>query len=264
MNAVRPETQTIVTEVEERSGLPVQVLPIRDLPVLATTTLSPHATDSYVIQVRAGVPFRDYAVAFQCGHILRTLALPEPDRAQLAATPAGMRWGRDLVRTHLASTKNSNLPGEVLDGFTRNLVGGLLGQLRSIPIGMRIDAWIAEDFPSLGDLQAEAIAAQQREALGSLSPQVKLLMPDEIVGGSIILNTAYALFCDRLLGGGSYVVPYEAAGFLELATALLQAFDELPVDPSSDRALIDRWGDDLGLRGKYEWVPFPAAASPVS
>lgn len=261
---MRPETQKIVTEVEERSGLPVQVLPIRDLPVLATTTLSPHATDSYVIQVRAGVSFRDYAVAYQCGHILRTLALTEPERAQLAVTPAAMGWGRDLVRAHLASTKKADLPGEVLDGFTLKLVGGLLGQLRSIPIGMRIDAWLADEYPSLGDLQAEAVAAQQREALGSLSPQVKLLMPEEMVGGSIILNTAYALFSDRLLEGAAYVVPYEAAGFRELGESLLHVFDELPADPSSDRALVDRWGDDLGLRGKYEWVPFPAAASPVS
>lgn len=261
---MRLETQRIVTEVEKQSGLPVQVVPMRNLAVAAKVTMSPHATDSYVIQVRAGLSYTDYAVAFQCGHVLRTLAVPAGDRVQFASAPAGLAWGERLVRAHLSAAKKLQLPDSVLAGFVDQLVGGLLLQLRSIPIGMRIDAWLADEFPSLGDLQAEAFAVQQQEALGCLSPQVKVTVPDEIIAGSILLNTANSLFCDRVLGAATFAVPFAAAGFRDLGKALLAIYDEMSDDPASDRALVDRWAEEIGLGGMYQWVPFPAAAPKVS
>ena len=250
--------------MEKQSGLPVQVVPMKDLAVAAKVTMSPHATDSYVIQVRAGLSYADYAVAFQCGHVLRSLGVPVDDRVQFASVPSAMAWGERLVRAHLNAAKKPPLPDSVVAGFVGQLVGGLLVQLRSIPVGMRIDAWLAEEFPSLGDLQAEAFAAQQQEALGCLSPQVKLTVPDEIIAGSILLNTAYALFCDRVLASPSYEVPYASAGFRDLGNALLAIYDEVPGDPTSDRVLVDRWAAEIGLGGMYQWVPFPATAPMVS
>jgi hypothetical protein len=261
---VRPETQKIIAEVETRSGLPVQVIPMRDLPVVATVTMSPHATDSYVIRYRPGIAFKDYIVAFQCGHVLRALALPERQRVQFASTGEARSWAERLLRARLAATKKPTFPDAVIEPFAANLVDGLLTQLRSIPVGMRVDAWLAEEYPALADEQALSISLQQQEALVSLSPAVKEAVPDEIVAGSVLLNTAYALFCDRLLGTAEYQVPYVAAGFKELGGALLAIFDELPADPASDVALVDRWAQEIGLSGKYQWVSMAASAPTVS
>ncbi|HNX49478.1 MAG TPA: hypothetical protein PKL08_04895, partial [Thermoanaerobaculaceae bacterium] len=130
--------------------------------------------------------------------------------------------------------------------------------------GMRIDTWLAEDYPSLADEQAASLAAQQEEALSCLSPQVRAMVPDQIVSGSILLNTTYALFCDRLLGTTQFEIPYAASGFKELGEALLRIFDDLPAEPSSDCTLVDRWAREIGLDGKYTWVPLPAANPGVS
>ena len=230
-----------------------------ELPVLATATMSPHAAGSYVVRYRAGIRFKDYAVAFQCGHILRQLALPEGERRQFATNATATSWGESLVRAHLARAKQPLLPNEVLGDFAGKLVGGLFTQLRSIPVGMRIDAWLAEEYPALADEQAASFAVQQEEALVSLSPKVREFSPDEIVAGSILLNAANALFCDRLVGTATYQVPFVAAGFGELGGTLLAIFDELPADPESDVALVDRWAAEIGLAGKYAWIPVPAA-----
>ena len=80
-------------------------------------------------------------------------------------------------------------------------------------------------------------------------------VPDEIVAGSILLNTAYALFCDRLLGTPATRSPTSAAGFKELGVALLGIFDEVPSDPASDGALVDRWARRSASNGSYQWVP---------
>jgi hypothetical protein len=129
---------------------------------------------------------------------------------------------------------------------------------------MRIDAWFADEHHDLGAEQAECLALQQQEALTCLSPQVRAVVPDEIVSASIVLNAAHALYCDRLLGITCYHVPYTASGFEEHGQKLLALFDELPAEPLSDRALVDTWAREIGLNGKYVWVPIPSAATRVS
>ena len=261
---MRPDTEKIVVELEERSGLPVQVVPMRDLPVVSRVTMSPQATGSYLVQYRTGIAFADYAIAYQCGHVLRLLALPASERRQFVASDSAMSWGTTLVKRHLASSPASSPPDDVVGAFTGKLVSGLLTQLRSIPIGMRVDAWLAADAPGLADQQAAAFALQQQEALVSLTPEVRKIVPDEIVAGSILLNSAYALFCDRLLENSSYAVPYEAAGFEELGGKLLALFDATPDGPDSDCNLVDRWAAEIGLIGKYQWAPLTTPVPVVS
>lgn len=247
------------------SGLPVQAVAVADLGVMAKITTSPISTGSYVIQYRRDISFKDYAVAFQCGHVLRLLALPESARFQFAIGDATTQWASKLVRAFMTKPgKPAPPPSAVLKTFTDQLVSGLFTQLRSIPIAMRIDAWLATDYPGLADEQADSLATQQEEALSCLSPQVRAAVPDEIVSASILLNTAYALFCDRLLGTTEYAVAYAASGFKDFGEALLKIFDELPSEPSSDRDLVDRWAQEIGLVGKYSWVPLPSAGSRVS
>ena len=84
--ALRPEAQELVAEVERQTGLPVHIVPIQDLAVAATINLSPHATDSYVLQYRSGIEFKDYAVAVQCSHVLRVLAVLVADRRPARST----------------------------------------------------------------------------------------------------------------------------------------------------------------------------------
>ena len=233
---------------------------------MATVTTSPHATGSYLVQHRPGLPFIDYLVAFECGHLLRLLSLAESARFQFSAGESATTWGTQLVKSFFSKRSAPPPPpppDSVLAALGEQLASGLLRQLRSIPIGMRVDAWLAANYPSLADQQAESLAAQQQEALSCLSPQVRALAPDEIVSASILLNTAHAIFCDRLLGITQYQVPYASSGFKNLGETLLRVFDEMPPDPSSDRALVDRWAREIGLDGKYAWVPLrPANARP--
>lgn len=218
-----------------------------------------------MIRCRPGTPFSDYLVAFQCAHVLRLLSSPEPERLQFATGSAANAWGLKIVRAFLVPPRvPSPPPAGVLRTFASQLISGLFTQLRSIPVGMRIDAWLADEYPGLADEQAEALAAQQEDSLSCLSPQVRSSVPDEIVSASILLNAAHALFCDRLLGVTQYHVPYAASGFADLARGLLKVFDDLPPDPASDCALVDAWAGELGLGGKYAWVPVPSLTPTVS
>jgi hypothetical protein len=88
--------------------------------------------------------------------------------------------------------------------------------------------------------------------LGTAGEVLYAISPETV---DIILNTAYALFCDRLFETTEFQVPYVSSGFKDLGEALVVLFDETPADPSFDRALVDRWAKQIGLIGKYEWIP---------
>lgn len=107
---MRKETQEIVSQVEQLSGAPVQILAVPSLPVVGTTSTPLDPTQGYLIQYRQGIPFKDYVVAFQCGHILRVLALPTEQRFQFATGKAASEWATKLVRSFLERPGKSTPP----------------------------------------------------------------------------------------------------------------------------------------------------------
>ena len=68
------------------------------------------------------------------------------------------------------------------------------------------------------------------------------------------MNAAFAIFCDRLYGKTGAAIPYRSAGFEKTGRRLLDHLESIPGDPAHDRALVDAWGEDLGLAGWYRWV----------
>ncbi len=147
------------------------------------------------------------------------------------------------------------MPETVRADLAQQLVDGLLTQLRSYPIGMRIDQWIHDEFPALDGLQRDAVARQQRDNLSVLQPEARKLAPKPVRDANAAMNAAYAIFCDRVFGKAGYAIPYRSAGYEKRGRALLDIMESIPDDPASDRALVDAWGEELGLADWYQWTP---------
>ena len=138
---------------------------------------------------------------------------------------------------------------------TAQVLGGLMTQLRSVPIGMRIDAWLWEDHPGLRAAQSESLAAQQATNAQALGPNIRDMMPSTLFSANAAMNAAYALYTDRLLATPLYSIPYRAIGIIDRGQALLDVWDRTPADAAHDQGLVDAWGEDLGLSDWYQWVP---------
>ncbi|MDP9476129.1 MAG: hypothetical protein M3R38_10680, partial [Actinomycetota bacterium] len=147
--------------------------------------------------------------------------------------------------------KRMRLPKDAVEQLTDQFFDGLLTQLRSYPIGMRIDRWIRDTYPALHEVQEDSIDRQQQENVQGLSPQIKQMAPSVIYSGNASMNAAYALFCERLLSASQYFIPYRSAGFKKPARTLLGLWDEIPADARHDRELVDAWGKELGVSDWY-------------
>ena len=240
----------ILARVEALTGRPVEFKPDSSLTLRATLQMARNGAPAHVLRYRPSNEPLDYWVAYQAGYVLRLFALPPQERFDFAVTGQGADQVEALATTGQPLTAADKV---ALPEFARMTLHWALLNLRSYATGMRVDQWIADELPELGELQAAGIDSMQQENLqllsrrvGSLSIPVPLLAP----------VAAYALFADRLMGKSLYSIPYRAAGVLDPGMELLRISDAMAPDPSHDRELIDAWASSMGMTGWYAWIPY--------
>jgi hypothetical protein len=246
----RAPVKWLLDEVERVTGKPVQIMRDPGLGVMTTIQTARRGAPFHILRYKPTDAPLDYFVAYQVGMLLRHFRVPPNERFDLAPLSDGAQGAGALLRV-LPGLGKQDL--ELLPQMAGVIAQWAMLTLRSIPIGMRVDDALARDYPELRELQVAGVAEQYRQNLQALSTRVgRLSVPSTLLG----LNAAQALHADRLLGANRFTTPYRAAGALEHGQELLDIFDELPVDPSADRTMIDRWAAACGMTGWYEWTPY--------
>lgn len=193
----------------------------------------------------------DYYLAFEAAFILRLFQSPAAIRALFAGTGEGMtELGRLPPTAPLGS-----VPAAVRKQFQAQLHDGLLTQLRSQAIGMRINEWLWNEHAEIREPHCQGMEEEQRQAAQALSPEVRLLSPAKVWQASTGMSAAVALFTDRLLGRQRFAVPFEAAGVGDRGRELLALWEGVGPEPERDRERVDKWAAALGLSTWYSWVP---------
>jgi hypothetical protein len=246
------DTQAILQRVEEVTGIPVEIIQDADQPHLARVTRARAGIPAHILRVNPTLGAPDYLIAYQCGFLLRLYDTPIEGRRDFAGTAEGRTEVERLVKR---AGQTVRLPNAVLPQLVEQFLTGILFQVRSYPIGMRIDAWIHETYPALDSVQREGVTRQQKDNSSVLRPDVKRIAPKPIYDANATMNAAYAIFCDRVFGKAGYSIPYRSAGYEKRGRALLDIWESVPDDPEHDRVLVDAWATELGLAGWYQWVP---------
>lgn len=251
--ALSKSVEKVLRMVEEKSGLPVHVEPDPALPKneLAKVTMARREMPFHRVALQPNATKPDYLIAFQCGFILRRCAVPPEAQLDFAAADAAEATVRQWVA---GNPKTPNQPEHTAKVLTEFLCNGLLSQLRSTPVGLRVDSWILEEFPDLADLQQQALTKQLNDNAAALRPEVQAMMPDQALAANIGMNAAFALFWADKVNQSQIVLPYKATGHLATGQALLDLWHGVPADPARDTGLIDAWARLLGLGHWYQWI----------
>lgn len=250
-----PTTQVVLEQVQSTTGRPVEIVVDAEQEHLARMTRARDGAAAHLLRTNPTMGYPNYLIVYECGFVLRQYGPPPEDRVDFAPTATGRTEMERLVKR---AGQTARLPEAAIPMLVDQFFTGLLVQLRSLPIGMRIDTWIEREFPELLDLQREAVARQQSDNLSVLNPKVKQFAPKAAYDPNATMNAAYAVFCDRLFGNAGYVIPWRSAGYDKAGRRLLDVMDSVPDDGASDRRLVDAWAEQLGLAGWYQWVPLRA------
>lgn len=249
---MRPSTEQIVQTVETLSGYPVHMAEDASLQVDASIRIGTAAKPVHLLRYRpmkAGEP--DYYIAYQCGFVIRLYQAPPDRRFDLSPTPEGVRKVESLVAGTLAGLKQ--------DQYRDMLLNGLGYQLRSVPVGLRIDGWIGAEHPDLKDLQEQAVKKQLQDNLRLLEGPLRSESPAKIFEASVAMLAAFAAYWARAWGDAKILQPYKLVGLLDKGERLLKLLDTMSADPADDPELVEAWAFELGIKGWYRWVPREAA-----
>jgi hypothetical protein len=254
---LRQTTRAVLQIVEAQTGRPVQVVPDETLQTYAAVQMARGDDPAHFIRYKPVLEEApDYLICFQCGFILRKFAVPLVERLDFAEAKKGRDSTRRLFLDGVG--KKLKLGSRQLEPLIGQILSGVLVHLLSIPVGMRVGAWLKADHPELAELQTRYVLREIKMNRETMSPQIKQMLPSRIYNTSHTLNAAFALFWSELLGKLDIAEPW-LPKYQDDAMELLGIWNDTADDPRLDTALIDRWAERLGVAGWYQWIPFRGA-----
>lgn len=249
MQPLLPESKQLLSLLESLSGRRVEFVRRDDLPVLASLQIARNGATVHQFHYRPSSQPIDYVLCRQVGVVIRMFQLPSSQRMDFSSDGSGEKVLAEMLS---ASRRLTESEIEILPAFAKMLNQWALMQIRSIPVGMRVDKWLYGTYPKLRVLIAQGLEIEQQTNATILSQRVESL---SVPPSQLAPAAAYALFTDRLLGTARYSIPFEAAGAISDGNALLALFDAIPDDPMQDRQLMDSWAQHLGMSDWYRWIP---------
>ncbi len=249
---LRETTREVLAEVEQITGFSVVVVSEADMPVLSTASMASASRPGHVIRYHPSVAEQvDYFVTFQCGFVLRHYDNAPEDRRQCGPTESG-RYNVDKL---LRNSPAKSLSSADLLRFRDHLLKSLITHLRSVPVGMRVDRWIAKQYPVLVEPQRIAIHHQLQQNMSLFDSPARKSMPAGIVDSSMAISAAFAEFWAERWNQPELLLPYKASGHAMKGHGLLEIWNTMPDSGKNDYALVDAWGINLGIEKWYHWIP---------
>ncbi len=182
--------------------------------------------------------------------ILRVWDLPPGERL-LPVSEAGKRLPRDDEAE--LRRKLGNPATAVVEGLSAFLYHGIVQQLTSMPLDVRIEGEIAAMLPEHREAQHAYLRRQVRDLEPHFAPEIASVAPARIYAASSAMNVVLAEeaaeIADVQLGPMFRRTPHRRLG--DRLRELLHEVKEPGY--RGDRLVIDAWAEKLGLRTWYEW-----------
>lgn len=242
-------TQSLIDEATALTGRGFDMVFDASLPVASSVRLGGReGRERHEIVLRMPGDENNYLIAWQAAYVLHQYRTPETERLNLQPNAA-----------YLASVKSEllamhpTIPLTQREAFTDHVIGGVLTQLRSVPVGMLIDIHLHRECPELHPAQQQSLVDQVVEHIACLQ-LTPAMFPRTLVRANQVMNAAQALMVAELFEMPGLFEPYRAVGMEAAAAILLEPCMQQIFDGTTDRELVDAWGRNLEIEKWYRWV----------
>jgi len=260
--------ENLRAEVEQLSGYPVRVTEgvFRDKTGATIQMAWKHGSDHHLITLRKSFPSQllTHLSAHELSHLrLEAEARKVGKNRFFLTNTATEEIAMQRLQNDIRKLQRKGYPQDAANRLAKSLVVGLMNFLYNCPLDMMIETQLRERLPVLRAAQFESLMLMADEAWQiSTNPEIGEVTPPIIMRANMALNGAFALFLDHLFRGASDVASRfkksETFGLSQRLFQLWQArFPQL--GPGDEYALVDEFGEMLGLRGWFGWKDDPGA-----
>jgi hypothetical protein len=249
-------TQDILLLVSDLTHKPFEFIHKPDLQTMAIVKMARVNMPSHIIYYQTtGSGIIDHLIAHECGHIFRMSSASPEDRKVPASDMECRRYANRQIESDLERLSNIM----TYQQFNSNFgiwFEGIIKQVTSMPVDMRIEKWIYEKYPDLRKVQMISLDRQIRDNAQSLSKKVSQYAPKKIYEANNYMNYAFALFMELLIGK-KYTAPYRNTPYTGLGSRLADlVIKSEDMGYGQDIEIINQWTDMIGLKGWYYWTDF--------
>lgn len=241
-------TQSLINQASAASGYGFDIVYDASLPVSSSVRLAGRENrERHEIVLRLPSDENNYLIAWQAAYVLHQYQMPETERANLRPDPAGLAAVKnELLALHPSIPLNQREP------FVDHVIGGVLSQLRSVPVGLLIDIELQRNYPELQATQKQSLIHQVVEHIACLQ-MTTAIFPQQVLRANQVMNAVQALMVAELFAEAALFEPYRSVGMEAAASLLLEPCLHQVFDESTDRELVDHWGRNLGIADWYRW-----------
>lgn len=246
-------SRELLERVERETGHPLQ---IREKDLLAFDSelqVKRPGEERHSLDYRTEYrEFRTHFIVNACYKILRMWAVPDEERVVAASARGGV-----LPRAEHAELLRKLPPAVAGDSghmMSEILFSGLVRQLTSFPVDLRVEREIAMDIPDHHLLQAQYLSRQVEDFLPTLDEGMLVYFPQRVYRASTAMNLVFAQEAAALAGVNppGYLQKHGSREIAERLWGTLRSMSG--TGPLGDRQLTDAWAEELGLEGWYSWV----------
>lgn len=249
-------TQDILELITEITQKPFSIIKKPDLPTTASIKIARKNMASHLLFYKDDKDgILDHLIAHECGHIYRIWGVPPEERKMVYTDDENKHHALSQIGDELLKLTNK-IPMEKLGKIFDLWFYGIIRQVTNIPVDMRIEKWIFDNYPELRESQISTIDRQMKEGAQVLSKRVKDLTPKKLYDASNYINCSFAIAMESLLKK-KYTAPYRNTPYTglgsELADLVLKSEDR---GFNQDIEIINQWTEMLSLKGWYYWRDF--------
>jgi len=249
MPAYPRSTQNLLDQASSLSGAGFDIIYDHSLPISSSVKLAGReGRTQHEIILRLPSDENNYLIAWQAAFVLHQFQMPETERVNLQPNPAALAPVKaELLELH------PSVPIAQRDNFSEHVLGGVLTQLRSMPVGLLIDIALHREHPELHATQQQSLTQQVVEHVACLQ-MTPDMFPNSVLRANQVMNAAQALMVAELFADSAIFEPYRDTGMEAAASLLLDVCMHQVFDETLDRELIDSWGQHLGISDWYRWA----------
>lgn len=239
----------IAEEVERVSGKAVDVRPTPGLDVRARTRMARAGMPHHVILFSPKErPHLSHLLAHEFGRILRTFQTPAEERRIPVSTADTLQCARDEIwsQAHGVSAASRD---RIVDAW----IHGLIIQVTSQPVDVRVEQWIAGNYPSLREQQVRSLRTETGVIVASISPEVRHATALGIFRRSKAMNYAYLEHIGEIMGRSFDSQFCNAPEVIPLGERLSDAFGD---DVLVDQDVVARCAEILDMEDWFVWAGF--------
>ncbi len=243
--------KALVDSVEQATGYKVVIDTIEGISEDAQMISARPELPVHSIRVnKAKLRQADYIVAIQCTMLLRLWSNPE----RIPVFSPVVEKVHYQIDRAANSKPLTQFPPKIASQTAQQFIQGLINQLRSMPTEIHSIRDVRAQCPDLHDIQTEAVEGQLRVQSENFSPRIRSIATEHVWKTSVSMNSAYALSWSQLSDSTIPMLPYQSAGFSEIAAKLLGELTSRQEKTSeSYTQAVDAWAEHLGLHTLYKW-----------